>query len=157
MTDTSVAADRVSVGPALRLWLATAAAHDDLAEVLAAAAGEGQTAGAEVIAILLPLAEADEQRLRMNELAERSHLTPSGLTRRVDRLEADGLVRRVSCPADRRGSHAELTPLGAATVRRSIDHLGSVLERRVASRLSPAETSALTALLERLSRDRAPG
>jgi len=157
MTDPSVAAERTSVAPALRLWLATLATQEEFAQSIAGGADESQTAGVDVVAILLPLAEADGQRLRMNELAERSHLTPSGLTRRVDRLEADGLVRRVSCPADRRGSHAELTPLGAATVRRSIDHLGSVLERHVASRLSPAETAALTALLERLSRDRAPG
>ncbi len=157
MTDTSVAADRITVSAGFRLWLATAAAHDDLAEVLAAAAGEGQTAGAEVIAILLPLAEADGQRLRMNELAEQSHLTPSGVTRRIDRLEVDGLVSRVSCPADRRGAHAQLTPLGLDVARRAIEHLGTVLESHVATRLSPQETAALSALLARLSRDRAPG
>lgn len=156
MTDISVAAKRLGVSAALRLWLATVATQEDLAQSIAGGEDESQTGGVDVVAILLPLAEADEQRLRMNELADRSHLTPSGLTRRIDRLEADGLVCRVSCPADRRGSHAELTPLGLATVRRSIEHLGSVLERHVASRLSPAETAALTALLERLSQDRAP-
>jgi DNA-binding MarR family transcriptional regulator len=153
----AVAAERIDISDALRLWLATAAAHDDLAEVLAAAAGDGQTAGADVVAILLPLAEADRQRLRMNELAQRSHLTPSGLTRRIDRLETDGLVSRVSCPADRRGAHARLTPLGLDVARRAIEHLGTVLESHVAKRLSPQETAALSDLLARLSRDRAPG
>ncbi len=153
----TVAAARISVSAALRLWLDTAAAHDDLAAVIARAAGDEGTAGADVIAILLPLAEADEQRLRMNELAERSHLTPSGLTRRIDRLEADGLVRRVSCPADRRGAHAQLTPLGRETARRSIEHLGSVLDRHVAARLSSGDTAALSTLLARLSREGDPG
>jgi hypothetical protein len=47
--------------------------------------------------------------------------------------------------------------MGLATVRRSIEHLGSVLESHVAKRLSPQETAALSDLLGRLSRDRAPG
>ncbi len=153
----AVAAERIPVSAALRLWLDTAAAYDDFTEVLDGAAGQDGMAGADVVAVLLPLAEADEERLRMNELAERSHLTPSGLTRRVDRLEADGLVRRVSCPADRRGSHAQLTPLGREAARRSIEHLGAVLERHVAARLSSGETAALSDLLTRLSRERGPG
>ncbi len=153
----AIVAERISVSAALRLWLDTAAAHDDLAEVMAGAASDDGTAGADVIVILLPLAEADEQRLRMNELAERSHLTPSGLTRRIDRLEADGLVRRVSCPADRRGAHAQLTPLGRETARRSIERLGSVLDRHLAARLSTEDVAALSTLLGRLSRERGPG
>jgi DNA-binding MarR family transcriptional regulator len=152
-----VAAERISVSAALRLWLHTAAVHDELAEVLATAADEGHTARADVVAVLLPLAEAEEQRLRMNELADRSHLTPSGLTRRVDRLVADGLVRRVTCPSDRRGAHAQLTPSGRDVARRSIEYLGAVLDRHVAARLSPQETAALSDLLARLSRDQAPG
>jgi DNA-binding MarR family transcriptional regulator len=152
----TVAAERISVSAALRLWLHTAAAHDELAEVLATAADEGGTARADVVAILLPLAEADEQRLRMNELADRSHLTPSGLTRRIDRLVVDGLVRRVTCPSDRRGAHAQLTPLGLDVARRSIQHLGTVLERHVSTRLSAQETAALSDLLVRLSREQAP-
>lgn len=153
----AVTAERSDISAALRLWLDTAAAYDHLAEVISrSAAGDGAR-GADVAAILLPLAEADGQRLRMHELAERSHLTPSGLTRRVDRLEADGLVRRVSCPADRRGSHARLTPLGLDVARRSIEHLGTVLERHVAARLSPGETAALSDLLTRLTSERGPG
>jgi DNA-binding MarR family transcriptional regulator len=124
--------------------------------VLATAADEGCTARADVVAVLLPLAEADEQRLRMNELADRSHLTPSGLTRRLDRLVAEGLVRRVTCPSDRRGAHAQLTPLGLEVARLSIEHLGTVLERHVSTRLSAQETAALSDLLVRLSREQAP-
>lgn len=156
LASATVAAEDVRVPAALRLWLATVAAHEDLADVLAGAVGDGRSVSADVIAILLPLAEAHGLRLRMNELADRSHLTPSGLTRRIDRLEAEGLVGRVSCPADRRGAHAQLTPLGLATVRRAAEHFGAVLEQHVAARLAPDETAALSDLLGRLSRDRAP-
>ena len=40
--------------------------------------------------VLIELYEAPEQRLRMHELAERVVLSRSGLTRLVDRLEAEG-------------------------------------------------------------------
>ena len=46
----------------------------------------------------------------MSELAAQTSLTPSGLTRSVDRLQEQGLVARRVCPEDRRGSFAVLTP-----------------------------------------------
>lgn len=62
--------------------------------------------------ILMRLARSDGQRLRMADLAAQSGLTPSGVSRAVDRLTHDGLVTRASCPEDARGAYAELTPKG---------------------------------------------
>jgi len=62
--------------------------------------------------VLLWLAEASEHSLRMGELADRLLLSRSGLTRLVDRLAAQGLVERHSCPSDRRGTFARLTETG---------------------------------------------
>ncbi|MDP1792866.1 MAG: MarR family transcriptional regulator [Acidimicrobiales bacterium] len=62
--------------------------------------------------ILMRLARSDAQRLRMADLAAQCGLSPSGVSRAVDRLVADGLVVRASCPTDARGMHAELTPKG---------------------------------------------
>lgn len=62
--------------------------------------------------VLATLAEAPDLRMRMSELAERTTLSPSGLTRRVDVLERAGLVERVQCPEDRRGTFAALTGEG---------------------------------------------
>ena len=45
-------------------------------------------------------------------LAEEQQCVASNVTTLVDRLEADGLVRRVDDPADRRSKRAELTELG---------------------------------------------
>jgi DNA-binding MarR family transcriptional regulator len=52
------------------------------------------------------------RRLRMNLLAGSVLLSKSGLTRLIDRMEAEGLVERCSCPGDRRGYYAVLTPRG---------------------------------------------
>lgn len=62
--------------------------------------------------VLVQLSEAPAMRLRMSELAEGLHLSPSGLTRRLDRLVRDGSVCRERCPSDRRGSFAVLNPHG---------------------------------------------
>ena len=46
----------------------------------------------------------------MSELAAHAVLTPSGLTRLVDKLVREGLVRRDKCDADARVVYAVLTP-----------------------------------------------
>ena len=61
--------------------------------------------------VLVALSES-EGALRMTELAERVMLSPSGLTRRVDRLVGRGLVDRRACPSDGRGSLAAVTAAG---------------------------------------------
>jgi DNA-binding MarR family transcriptional regulator len=57
---------------------------------------------------------AEDQRLRMNELADKARLSPSGLTRRFDALVRRGWVVRERCDDDRRGVYARITPEGSA-------------------------------------------
>jgi DNA-binding MarR family transcriptional regulator len=70
--------------------------------------------------VLLRLARSPERRLRMSDLTAQVTLTPSGLTRVIDRLEAAGLVRRETCPNDRRGFNAVLTPEGQARLEKAV-------------------------------------
>jgi len=67
--------------------------------------------------VLLQLAEAPERRLRMAELADRVLLSRSGLTRLIDRLQAEGLVRREPSPDDARGTYTVLTQAGFERLR----------------------------------------
>jgi DNA-binding MarR family transcriptional regulator len=62
--------------------------------------------------VLVHLSEEPGHSIRMTDLATRLHLSPSGITRRIDGLERAGLVERVRCPSDRRGSNAVLTAAG---------------------------------------------
>lgn len=66
--------------------------------------------------VLMHVADAEGERMRMHDIASSILLSRSGLTRLVDRLERDGLLNRQSCPSDARGSFACLTPLGRATL-----------------------------------------
>ena len=50
--------------------------------------------------------------LSLSECAAKMTCVRSNITQLVDRLEAEGLVRRVDNPSDRRGVMAAATPLG---------------------------------------------
>lgn len=62
--------------------------------------------------ILVQLSEAPDRMLRMSELADRVHSSPSRLSHAVARLEEKGWVQRVDCPTDRRGQYAVLADEG---------------------------------------------
>jgi len=100
--------------------------------------------------VLIRLSRTPGHRLRMSELAAQTSLTPSGLTRSVDRLEDSGLVSRESCPEDRRGAFAALTPAGRAVMDRAIPdhvaHVGEVLQ----AILTPEEEDDLAAILRKI-------
>lgn len=58
-----------------------------------------------------------EGPLRLKSLGRRLGVTPSTLTRNVERLEAAGLVRRAADPEDARSSRISLTPRGRTAAR----------------------------------------
>ena len=55
---------------------------------------------------------AQDHPLSLSELAEKLTCVRSNVTQLVDRLEADGLVKRIDDPADRRAVRAEVTRRG---------------------------------------------
>ena len=102
--------------------------------------------------VLIRLARTPGSELRMSELAAQASLTPSGLTRSVDRLQDQGLVARRVCPEDRRGAFAVLTPAGQELMDQAIpDHLAHVNE--VLNDVFTADEEATLAALLRKLRD----
>jgi DNA-binding MarR family transcriptional regulator len=100
--------------------------------------------------VLVQLAEAPQRRLRMTDLADRVLLSRSGLTRLVDRLTTEGLVKRQSCPSDARGMFTVLTEAGLSRLRQAAPtHLRGI-EDYMTRRLEPAELDALGGLLAKL-------
>jgi DNA-binding MarR family transcriptional regulator len=101
--------------------------------------------------VLLFLADAPDGRLRMSELADGVLLSRSGLTRLVDRMEREGLLRRERCEDDARGYNALITDKGRelfAVARRT--HLDGV-RKRFLSRLSREELRTLAQLWEKVA------
>ncbi|MGO8872569.1 MAG: MarR family winged helix-turn-helix transcriptional regulator [Acidimicrobiales bacterium] len=102
--------------------------------------------------VLIRLARSPGSELRMSELAAQTALTPSGLTRAVDRLQEQGLVARRICPEDRRGAFAVLTPTGRALMDDAIpDHVAHIDE--VLSDVYTADEEEMLTLLLRRLRD----
>jgi DNA-binding MarR family transcriptional regulator len=99
--------------------------------------------------VLLRLARSPDQQLRMAELARQVGLSTSGLTRLVDRVEEAGYVERQSCPNDRRGAFAVLTPAGQDLLRASLPGHLETLDRRVSVPLGH-DAERLTDLLRTL-------
>jgi DNA-binding MarR family transcriptional regulator len=100
--------------------------------------------------VLLQLAEAPGHRLRMAELADLVLLSRSGLTRLVDRLQAEGLVRREPSKDDARGTFTVLTEAGYARLRSAAPaHLAGV-QRHWLELFSDDELHTLDELLSRV-------
>ena len=100
--------------------------------------------------VLLQLVEAPGHRLRMAELADRVLLSRSGLTRLVDRLQAEGLVRREPSTDDARGTYTVLTDAGLARLRGAAPvHLAGV-RRHWLAHFTDDELRTLDALLSRI-------
>ena len=97
----------------LRAWRGMLRAHAALTKALDAELDTAHGLPLSSYEVLMYLADADGGRMRMRDLASSVILSRSGLTRLVDRLEREGLIRRETCPSDARGAYAVLTPAGA--------------------------------------------
>ena len=85
----------------------------------------------------------------LGALAEGACCARSNITQIVDRLEMDGLVRRVDDPVDRRSIRAELTEAGAAQAEEGTTQLDLVRAQFAAS-FTAAERLELARLLAKI-------
>jgi DNA-binding MarR family transcriptional regulator len=102
--------------------------------------------------MLTHLVEAGEP-LPLGQLAGRSACAKSNITQLVDRLEADGLVRREPDPEDRRSVRAAITKDGLRAYEAAA-RAQSEVEAELLASLSPDEQQHLAALLERFREER---
>lgn len=143
---------RSPVDPAhLAAWRAFLEAHARVTEALGRELREQEGLPLAWYDVLVQLSEADDRRRRMQELADAVLLSKSGLTRLIDRMESAGLVRRVECDTDRRGTLAELTEEGferlAATAPTHLDGV----RRHFTDHLDDEEAEILGRALRRIA------
>src|ERR1700710_2224700 len=96
----------------LRAWRGMLRAHSAMAKALDAQLEAAHGLQLSSYEVLMYLADAEDERMRMCDLASSILLSRSGLTRLVDRLAREGLIERVACSDDARGQFAKLTPPG---------------------------------------------
>jgi DNA-binding MarR family transcriptional regulator len=144
----------------MRAWRGLVEAYADLEAALEADLVSGFGIDGGDYGVLVNLSEAPDQRLRMCDLAARLHLSPSGLTRRLDGLVKAGYVARQPSEQDRRVTLAVLTDEGRATLEAAAPvHVAGVRTNFV-DHLSRTQLRQLGAAFEALQRRRgldAPG
>ena len=101
--------------------------------------------------VLCALDEAPAEGLRPRDLGFAVALTPSGLTRLLDRITAAGLAERKTCSTDRRGFMVSLTPAGSDTLALMRPVYMRELEAGFGSLITDDEARTLRELLDRVS------
>ncbi len=135
--------------PAHRAWGALIRSHAHWTRAVERRLEEAGALSLEAYDVLLVLSYAPDGRLRMGELFDVVTLSRSGLTRLVDRLEREGLVRREVCPADRRSFEAILTDEGEEARAKSWPVCAEIVASEFARFFSDADATVLAQLLER--------
>ena len=102
--------------------------------------------------LLVLLSEAEGQRLRMGQLADRLVFSPSRLTYQVSSMERRGLVLRERAPEDRRGTRAVLTATGLHALQAAAPHHRRAIRELWLDDLDAAELECLTRVFDRLAR-----
>ncbi len=137
-------------GAALEAWRSYLQSHAAIVRVLDAdlVAQHGMTT--RDYEVLLYLAQAEDHRLPMSALSERTMLTRSGITRLIDGLVDQGMIERVTCQSDGRVSYARLTECGYDKLKHAgCTHVAGI-ERLFLAHFTPEELEQLAGLLSRL-------
>ena len=136
--------------PGLAAWRTFLQAHATLVRLLEAELEADGLVSLSDYDVLVHLAAAPGRRLRMSELAEVVVLSRSGMTRRIDRLEAVGFVRRDECAADRRGAFATLTEAGLTALEETRPRYVRGVAEHFISRLTPHDLELLRTALSKV-------
>jgi DNA-binding MarR family transcriptional regulator len=99
---------------------------------------------------LLLLSRAGEEGMRRIDLANELQLSPSGITRLLDRLMEQGLVGRGACKEDARVSYAVLTDAGLTKLKECAPGHIADIEERLGAVLDEEEMDTFAELLGRL-------
>jgi len=88
--------------------------------------------------------------LRYQDLARVAGITNSGASRRLEQMTRAGLIERRSCPTDRRGVFAHMTPKGEAGFKTAQRVFLNSLERNFGASLKPGDAELISAALSKL-------
>jgi len=105
-----------------------------------------------IIDLLVRLDQAPDHRLRAVELSRQLLMSPSHISRMIDRAEASELVERCADPDDRRAAQVALTDRGRQVLSDFAPHLEGVIRRVITETLTPAESDKLVELLQKVER-----
>ena len=135
---------------ALDAWRAFLTAHAHVTRAISRDLADAGLPDLSWYDLLWALYRHPDRRLRVNELAREVVLSPTAMSRFVDRVEAAGYVRREPDPADRRALQVTITPEGVDLLRRMWPVYAAGIERHFAAFLGKS-APRLRAMLQRMA------
>jgi len=135
---------------ALGAWRAFLTAHAHVTRAISRDLADAGLPDLTWYDLLWALYRQPERRLRVNELAREVVLSPTAMSRFVDRVEAAGYVRREPDPADRRALQVAITDEGIALLRRMWPIYRAGIERHFTAFLGRS-APRIRAMLERMA------
>jgi DNA-binding MarR family transcriptional regulator len=110
--------------------------------------------------VLVVLAQAPDDRLRMVDVTRRMCVSKSNVTQLIDKLEHQGLVARELSPTDRRLVYAMLTERGRKAAQQGAEIFNAAAKEHFARFLTRSEiekvASGLTKVIAALEPDSIP-
>jgi DNA-binding MarR family transcriptional regulator len=103
--------------------------------------------------VLLELKRGPEGRLTPREIEGAVLFEQYNLSRLLDRMEAEGLVRRIPYPGDKRRQLVEITDEGKALQWRMWSVYSAAINRFISAKLTEKEAGQLAALLLKLMQE----
>jgi DNA-binding MarR family transcriptional regulator len=100
--------------------------------------------------VLLHLKRQPEGRASPRDIEDAALFEQYNLSRLLDRMEVEGLVRRIPYPGDKRRQLVEITEEGRALQRRIWGVYGPAINRHIGGRLGEEEAEQLASLLLKL-------
>ena len=100
--------------------------------------------------VLLSLKKAPDGRRTPREIEHELLFEQYNLSRLLDRMEAEGLVKRIPFPGDKRRQLIEITGEGRALQRRMWSVYGPAISRYLGCRFGEGEARQLANLLQKL-------
>ena len=105
--------------------------------------------GIDAYGVLITLVTAPDGTLPIGELGQQRNLSPSGVSRSVDRLAKTGLIERRTNPDDGRSLLVGLTPQGLARLRAAQVTHHAVVRELLLDRLDERDLKRLGELWEK--------
>jgi MarR family 2-MHQ and catechol resistance regulon transcriptional repressor len=137
--------------PALEPWVCLHRGHAAVKRTVAAQLHVGHGLTVNDYEALALLARTDGHQMRRVDLARELQLTASGITRLLDGLEAQGLVRKEACTTDGRVTYAVLTKAGQRRLEQASSAHAAAIQALFEEHYTPKELALLAQLLARLA------
>ena len=139
------------------MWRAYLRMRASLDRVLEQELAENSGLSPADFAVLVPLSEAPDHRLRPRDLGLQLSWDRSRLSHQIKRMEQRGLIERTDCPTDARGTVIQLTERGWQAIQKAAPPHAEAIRAHFVDLLTEQEIDSLTVIAEKIGGNLAAG